>query len=83
MADTDDGLHHPTPNETFPSPPGAAQTNANVLADRVDQTIVDLRALATGNGTMSSAQLSQAARVIARGLLIVFRLDFGRLDQIE
>ncbi len=51
-----------------------------VLNGRADGLLGDLRALANTTGNLSSAQLSGAVRVLARGLLTLARLHWRRLD---
>ncbi len=50
------------------------------LNARADGLLVDLRALATTTGNLSSAQLSGAVRLLARALLTLARLYWRRLD---
>jgi hypothetical protein len=61
----------------------ATQTNANALAGRVDQAVTDLRTIANGTGTLTTAQLSTAVRTIAKVLLVAVRIQFNRLDATD
>ncbi len=56
------------------------QINAQTLNARADSVLTDLRALANTSGNLSSAQVSGAVRVLARALLTLSRLHWGRLD---
>ncbi len=53
------------------------------LNARADTVLVDLRALANTTGSLSSAQLSGAVRLLARVLLTLARLYWRRLDGID
>ncbi len=50
------------------------------LNSRADSVLVDLRALVNTTGSLSSAQLSGAVRLLARVLLTIARLHWRRLD---
>ncbi len=54
--------------------------NEQTLNARADGMLLDLRALANTTGNLSSAQVSGAVRLLARGLLTLARLHWRRLD---
>jgi hypothetical protein len=56
------------------------QDNLSTLEDRVPATVTALSAVANGTGNMTTAQLTTAARTIAKALVIILRSQYDVLD---
>ena len=61
----------------------AANANRTALSDRVQAHITALRAVKSSTGTLTGAQLSNAARANAAALLDVMRYLHGKLDALD
>lgn len=59
------------------------EVNERVLDQRAEAAMAGLRTLATGTGTLTSAQLTAALRLCARVLLVLVRLRLRRLDAVD
>ena len=57
--------------------------NEQTLIQRANDALAALRTIANGSGSMSNAQLSDAARTIARALLALARLYLRRLESTD
>jgi hypothetical protein len=73
-----------TVTATYPVEPEPVEsTNYRTLETRADQALTDLRTIATSEGSLSNAQLSNAVRVIARVCIALIRLELRRLEGTE
>lgn len=56
------------------------QVNEAAVASRADAALADLRSIANSTGTMSTAQLSNAVRILAKVALALARIALRRFD---
>lgn len=61
----------------------AAEATRRTLTDEADRALAGLRVLASSNGTLTAAQLSQGARLLARCMIVLIRLHIHRLDAAD
>lgn len=63
-----------------PEQEAAQQTNQATIESRADAILTDLRAIRDSTGNLSSAQASNAVRVLARACIALIRLQLRKLD---
>lgn len=59
------------------------EENESTLRTRAESALADLRILAGTSGTLTTAQLSNAVRLLARVALAVARLHLRRFDSAD
>ena len=58
-------------------------SNDAKIRDQADKALVDLRTIRDSSGNLSSAQLSNAVRLMARVLIVLVRLSLSRFDGVD
>lgn len=59
------------------------QQRTATLRTRADSALTDLRTIRDSSGNLSSAQLSNAVRLLARVLIVLVRLALSRYDGVD
>ena len=63
--------------------PTAEDKNESTVHTRAEAALDDLRTLASGSGTMTTAQLSVAVRLLARVAVVLLRISLRRFDATD
>ena len=63
--------------------PTEEELRPTTLRTRADAALVDLRTIRDSSGNLSSAQLSNAVRLMARVLIVLIRLALSRYDGVD
>lgn len=58
-------------------------SNDAKIRDQAEKALADLRTIRDSSGNLSSAQLSNAARLFARVLIVLVRLSLSRFDGVD
>lgn len=66
-----------------PAPVDVIAANRATIEARVPQAIIDLQTIAGSAGTLTTAQLSNGVRTLAKALLWTMRHQFGKLDSAD